>query len=310
MSNILRVACGQLCSSSNLQHNATVVKKLIMRAVQSRVEVLFLPEACDYIAKDAKESMLLALESHQSFIAAIQEELKNVCLKNKHELYVAVGVHEPSHSISQSEKLSRVQNNQLWISPQGKILQRYQKLHLFDINIENGPILKESNSVEPGHAVLNPFPVNEENLLKFKIGFGICYDIRFPELCLRLRKLGANIITYPSAFTTKTGVDHWQALGKARALDSQCFVIMAAQCGEHKTDSNKKRVSYGNSVIFDPWGNVMAQCLKFDDDLELDNEGDYYEMCIADIDMLVAERVRRDMPLMEHRRPDVFGYDV
>lgn len=312
MSNTVRVACGQLCSSSNLLSNANIVKKLIRKAVTAKAKVLFLPEATDYIARDATQSMQLAQSSHEKFISDIQKELKDVYADNGDGLFVAVGVHEPSSStgVNAKENLKKVLNNQLWIDNRGEILHRYQKLHLFDINIENGPILKESNSVEPGSSVLKPFPINTSSLSEFLIGFATCYDIRFPELGLRLRRLGANIITYPSAFTTKTGQAHWELLARARAVDTQCYVIMAAQCGEHNTGGDKKRISYGNSIIIDPWGNKISDCHKYNDDLVVDAEGDYYEMCVADIDLDIVKKTRRDMPLMTHRRPDVFGYEV
>lgn len=324
----LKVAIGQLCSTSSLSINARVVKKLIHKAIEAKAEVLFLPEATDYISRDANHSMALANSTPKEFISVIQAELQKIYNgSDKEGLFVAIGVHEPSQSKSEGSKteLKKVQNNQIWIDNKGEILHRYQKLHLFDINITNGPILKESNSVEPGKEVEPPFPVTAGS--KFNVGFAICYDIRFPELALRLRKLGANIITFPSAFTTKTGEVHWQALGRARAIDSQCFVVMAAQCGEHnvyadlseeerlklpETDQNKKRISYGNSIIFDPWGKILTQCKTYDDDLsgDIDSDGDYYEIAFADLDIDSLENVRKNMPLMDHRRPDVFGYEV
>lgn len=311
MANTIRVACGQLCSSSSLQANARTVKKLITRAVSEKVQVLFLPEAADYIARDASHSMRLAQNSQETFISTIQDELRSIHSKGT-ELYVAVGVHEPSTSagVDATEQLAKVQNNQIWIDNTGSVVHRYQKLHLFDINIENGPILKESNSVEPGREVLAPFPVNTTSLARFQVGFATCYDIRFPELALRLRNLGANIITFPSAFTTRTGESHWELLGRARAVDSQCYVIMAAQCGEHDTGGAKKRVSYGSSIILDPWGTKIAECRKYSDDLDVDADNDYYEMCVAELNLDTVDKVRRDMPIMDHRRPDVFGYEV
>lgn len=327
----LKVACGQFCSSSSLTANARIVVKLIHKAIDQKVQVLFLPEAADYISRDPKHSMKLANFTHRDFISIIQKELKTLHSKDPaNNLYVSVGVHEPSDTESETvNELKKVQNNQIWINAKGEIVHRYQKLHLFDINITNGPILKESNSVEPGNKIVSPFPVFGENeaATGFNIGYAICYDIRFPELCLRLRKLGANVITYPSAFTTKTGEVHWQALGRARAIDSQCYVIMAAQCGEHNVyadlteeeklklpagDQNKKRISYGNSVIFDPWGKLISESKVYDEDLsaDIDSEGDYYELCTADLDLEYVEQIRKNMPLMEHRRPEVFGYEV
>ena len=304
--NALRVACGQMCSSSNIKSNAKIVKKLIDKAISQDVKVLFLPEATDYIAKDSQESMNLAHSVDKDFVSVIQQQLKSLHATGK-DLYVAVGVHQPSDKEpSNPSSTRRVQNNQLWINNEGEILRKYQKVHLFDINIENGPILKESNSVEPGNQIVPPFDISP-NFNQFKLGLSTCYDIRFPEMCLRLRLLGANIIVYPSAFTTKTGAAHWQTLSKARAIDSQCYVINAAQCGKHDTGSSKIRESYGNSLIIDPWGDVIAQCKRFDEERSFDADGDYYELCVADLNARFIESIRKNMPLMDHRRPDVYS---
>lgn len=320
MATTLKIAAGQMCSSSDLSQNARVVKKLLKKAVENNVKVLFLPEAADYLSRDASHSVQLAENSHEKFILVIQHEVKALYESASGPdadkgIFVAVGVHEPAKGENAGKK---VQNNQLWISNKGEILQRYQKLHLFDISITNGPILKESNSVEPGSAILPPFPVNDDKYSKFKVGLAICYDIRFPELSLRLRKLGANILTYPSAFTTKTGEAHWLELGRARAIDSQCYVVMAAQSGEHNVyadsdvpaDGKKKRESYGQSVIIGPWGDVFAKGTTYLERGGVDSDGDYYDLVEAELDLATLEKIRTDLPVFTHRRPEIFGYEV
>lgn len=322
MASSLKIAAGQMCSSSNLSQNARVIKKLLRKAVSANVKVLFLPEATDYISRDATHSVQLADSTHLKFVLAIQEEVKSIYESasgpdSDKGIFVAVGVHEPAKGENSGKK---VQNNQLWISNNGEILHRYQKLHLFDISITNGPILKESNSVEPGSAILPPFPVNENEYLKFNVGLAICYDIRFPELSLRLRKLGANIITYPSAFTTKTGEAHWLELGRARAIDSQCYVVMAAQCGEHDvyadtdespSEGKKKRESYGQSVIIGPWGEILAKAPTYlERGPKVDEDGDYLDLVEAELDLKTLEKIRTDLPVFTHRRPKIFGYEV
>lgn len=314
----LKIAAGQMCSSADLTQNARVVSKLITAAVAQNVKVLFLPEAADYLSRDATHSRELAGRSQTQFIAQIQNLVRRVFELStgpEHDrgIFVAVGVHEPGNSITAE---SKVQNNQLWIDNHGDIVHRYLKLHLFDISITNGPILKESNSVEAGKAILPPFPVNDSTWDRFKVGLAICYDIRFPELSSRLRQLGANILTFPSAFTTKTGEAHWLALGRARAIDSQCYVVMAAQCGRHDVEADlaphertgtTKRESYGQSVIIGPWGDVLAQALAYTDYRAEDEEGDYYELVTAELDADRVEQIRRDLPVFDHRRPEVYG---
>lgn len=321
MSTKVKIAAGQMCSSSDLKANARVVGKLIQKAVAAKAKVLFLPEAADYISRDATHSVQLADTTHENFLQLVQGEVKKVYQEQSSEseadrgIFVAVGVHEPASGDNAGKK---VQNNQVWISNTGEIIHRYQKLHLFDINIPNGPILKESNSVEPGSKILDPFPINTGLFAQFHVGLAICYDIRFPEFSLRLRKLGANIITYPSAFTTRTGEAHWLELARARAIDSQCYVVMAAQCGEHdvyadldeEPEGKKTRVSFGQTVIVGPWGEVLGKATTYLERDFADEDGDYYELVTAEVDVDHVNKIRTDLPVFTHRRPEIFGYEV
>lgn len=280
--------------------------------------MLFLPEAADYISRDAAHSVQLANESKEKFISVLQSHVKKIHENSEGKdedkgIFVAVGVHEPATGENFGKK---VRNNQLWIDNRGDIVHTYQKLHLFDINIPNGPILKELNSVEPGNKILPPFSVNDGEFSDFSVGLAICYDIRFNELALRLRQLGANIITFPSAFTTRTGEAHWLELGKARAIDSQCYVVMAAQCGVHdvyadseeKLDNKKVRVSYGQSVIIGPWGEVIGKGETYTERKE--DVEDYSELVVGEIDLDYVKKIRTDLPVFTHRRPEIFGYEV
>ena len=197
-------------------------------------------------------------------------------------LPINVGIHEPATGGK------RVKNTLIWINEQGFITQRYQKLHLFDVEINDGPILRESKSVEPGSSILPPFPT-----MFGSMGLMICFDLRFPALSARIRDLGAQILTYPSAFTVPTGKVHWEILLRARAIETQSYVIAAAQVGAH----NEKRVSYGHSMIVDPWGTVVSKVGGVE---EWKGEP---EISVGDIDLGGLERVRREMPL--HPRRDI-----
>lgn len=310
----VRIAVGLMCSGSCLRTNARVVNKAIERAIAANARVLFLPEAADYISRNPEHSLQLAERTATDFLKPIQEKIRSYHSPGSVDdgIAVAIGVHEPASCENRGKK---VQNNHLWISNTGEIVQRYQKIHLFDVNIPNGPILKESQSVEPGSKILDPFPMGEDSRLsRFRVGLAICYDIRFPEMASRLRDKGADILTYPSAFTTKTGEAHWKALGRARAIDSQCYVIMAAQCGEHNVladlsppealelDYKKKRESYGQALIVDPWGEIIAEGSNYTDRAAVDEDGDYCEVIVADIEKERLNKIRRDMPVFSHRR--------
>lgn len=302
----LKVGCGQFCASANVSKNFSIIKKLVYKSLNANIKVLFLPEASDYLAKNAQHSFQLSMTSKELLITPLQQEIKKIydsieSLDNDKGIFISLGVHEPDTNSGKTK------NKLLWIDNKGDIVHEYQKIHLFDVNIKNGPILKESNSVLPGKSILSPFSISEK-LGDYKVGLQICYDIRFPELSLKLFKMGANILTFPSAFTVKTGESHWQNLGRTRAIDNQSYVIMAAQCGEHRLIDDKddsgdvtKRVSYGNSIIIDPWGDIVAQGSKYNDSHSHDEDGDYYEMIEAELDLEFIDKIRTNMPLLSHR---------
>lgn len=217
------------------------------------------------------------------FVLGLQQEAL------KYSLPINVGVHEPAAN-------GKVKNTLLWINEKGHIAQRYQKLHLFDVDIKNGPQLKESNNVERGTKILDPFetPVG-------KLGLQICFDMRFPEPGLALRNRGAQIIAYPSAFTIPTGkAGHWEILLRGRAIETQSYIIAAAQVGVH--DDDGKRRSYGHSMIIDPWGKIVAELGGDEGDGSAwKDEG---EIAVAEIDLDYVEKVRAQIPLRQ--RTDVY----
>ncbi|KAH6617521.1 carbon-nitrogen hydrolase [Chaetomium tenue] len=268
-------AIGQLTSTSDLAHNLAQCRILVQQAAQAGAQALFLPEASDYIAASAAESISLAKPVEQSeFVLGLQDEAR------RWKLPIHVGVHEPA---ADGHKLK---NTVLWIDERGEIVHRYQKIHLFDVDIEGGPVLRESESVERGMRIEPPFDTTVG-----KVGSTICFDLRFPEISIALRRLGADIITYPSAFTVPTGKAHWEVLLRARAIETQSYVIAAAQVGNH----NEKRVSYGHSMIVDPWGTVLA---------DLGDAGDGPKIGTAVIDHGLLQKVRTEVPL--RRRTDVY----
>lgn len=306
MSNTLkRVAVAQLCSSADLTKNLKVVKELIFKAIQDKADVVFFPEASDYLSQSPLHSRYLARKSPQ-FIQQLQSAITDLVKENSRNIDVSIGVHLPPTEQDLLDENDRVRNVLLYINHEGKILQEYQKLHLFDVNVPNGPILKESTSVQPGKAIPN---VIESPL--GKLGSAICYDIRFPELSLKLRSMGAEILCFPSAFTIKTGEAHWELLGRARAVDTQCFVLMPGQVGIHDlSDSewekqkhvsaptkNSRRESWGHSMVIDPWGKIMAHA---------DPSIIGPQLIYADLNLESLQEIRNKMPLWNQRRDDLF----
>ena len=159
---------------------------------------------------------------------------------------ITAGVHLPTDSESHVSlsglRLTKCANTAIWINSSGKIEHTYQKMHTFDVNIKGGAMLMESRSTQPGNKIVPPFSTGIG-----KVGLAICYDLRFPEMALQLRRTGADILTYPSAFTTRTGAAHWELLLRSTAVQTQCYVIAAAQVGKH--DEEGKRVSYGHAMV-------------------------------------------------------------
>ncbi|KAF2691032.1 carbon-nitrogen hydrolase, partial [Lentithecium fluviatile CBS 122367] len=277
-------AIGQICSTSSMTHNLTQCRHLVQKASAAGAKALFLPEASDYIGSNASETISLCKPVDKSeFVLGIQDAAR------QHNLPINVGIHEPTPDGR------KVKNTLLWVDEDGKIAQRYQKLHLFDVEIKDGPMLKESNSVERGPRIEEPFLTSLG-----KVGLLICFDLRFPEPSLALRHRGAQILTYPSAFTVPTGKAHWETLLRARAIETQSYVIAAAQSGPHNEE--KTRRSYGHSMIVDPWGKVVAELGG-----EEDRKGrglDVGEVAVAEVDLEYLDKVRREVPLL--RRTDVY----
>ncbi|ODQ64385.1 Nit protein [Nadsonia fulvescens var. elongata DSM 6958] len=286
-------AVGQFCATNNIYSNATVVCDLIQRASAMGAKCLFLPEASDYIAGSSAESLeLVRSPQAREFVERIQEAVRQLP-KNK-SVEVSVGIHEIANTVCVDHDKQRLKNVLLWIDSNGEVKKSYQKVHLFDVDVPNGPILRESLTVEPGTEIVPPI-----DTAIGKVGLAICYDIRFPEMAMRLRSLGAQVLAFPSAFTVRTGMAHWEVLARARAIDNQCYVIMPGLVGKH--DLEGKRQSWGHSIIVDPWGTILAQAPDTDAEPRI---------IVADIDHSVTKKVRENMPLWEQRRPDVFGYQV
>lgn len=202
---------------------------------------------------------------------------ERLCEKaREHGIYIHAG------SITEAlEGEKRSANTSVLISPEGKILAQYSKMHMFDITLADGTPFQESARVKPGDSIVTV----ETELGVF--GFSICYDVRFPELFRLMALRGAQIFFVPASFTMPTGKDHWETLLRARAIENGCYVIAAGQIG-----TKPAYVAYGNSLVADPWGTVIARAK--------DEPGILY----AQIDLDYLEKVRRQIPSLENRRAD------
>ncbi len=176
----------------------------------------------------------------------------------------------------------RLFNTTVVFGRDGGELARYRKIHLFDIVTPDGTGYRESATFAPGESVVTA------GLGTATLGLAICYDLRFPTLFSRLRQAGTDIVALPAAFTTPTGRAHWEVLLRARAIETQCWIVAPATCGSHAGPDGAPRTTFGHSMIVDPWGTVVAR---------LDDAPGW---CGADLDLAISARIRRDMPILEH----------
>ncbi|MEM8862535.1 MAG: carbon-nitrogen hydrolase family protein, partial [Chloroflexota bacterium] len=186
------------------------------------------------------------------------------------------------------EEEQKVGNTTLVYDPQGNLISTYRKIHLFDIDVKGQVSFKESDKFVDGKKMVN-FETEYGSM-----GLTICYDIRFPELYRALTLNGAKVIFHPAAFTLYTGKDHWETLIRARAIENQVYMVSPAQIGTHG-NGNK---CFGSTMIVDPWGTVLARAPEREC------------VVVADIDDAAQEKVRQQLPSLNHRRPDVYMGEV
>lgn len=269
MSSTTLVSVVQMTSTPDVAHNLETAERLVKCAGAQGARLVVLPECFAYLGPDGgQRDVAEQLPEGGPILARCQGWARELGA----ELLLG-GFWETAPG-------GRVYNASVHLASDGSIKNVYRKIHLFDVDLADGTQLKESETVAAGdRPVVSDAPFG-------KLGLSICYDVRFPELYRKLVDGGAVALAVPAAFTLHTGKDHWHVLLRARAIESQCYVLAAAQAGHHYG----KRVSYGHALIVDPWGCVIAQC----------GEGEGVATSIIDPD--VVERVRRQLPSLKHRR--------
>jgi len=265
------VAAVQLSSQSRVGENLATCAELCAAAATRGAKLVVLPENFAFMGPESERSS--HAEVLGDFDAPIQRALAS--LARRHSVFV-VGGGMPERS----ENAERPFNTSIVIDPSGALVGSYRKIHLFDVDLVDGTTLRESASTTSGGA---PAVVR---IADFSVGLSICYDMRFPELYRALVRLGAEILLAPSAFTLHTGKDHWHVLLRARAIESQCYVVAAAQWGKHPLG----RTTYGHALVADPWGTVIAEC----------SDGRGFALATIDAGRLTS--VRASLPSLEHRR--------
>jgi predicted amidohydrolase len=262
-------ACVQLTSQREFEPNIEAVGALVRRARDAGAELIATPEIAGmFEPKRALHLEKARSEADNPFIAACR------ALAAETKAFLLIG------STAVKLDATTLANRSFLIDPAGEIVARYDKIHMFDVDLPNGETYRESALYRPGEeAVIAALPW-------CKLGMTICYDLRFPHLYRALAKAGAVIVTIPSAFTVPTGRAHWHVLMRARAIETGCFVLAPAQWGEHA----EGRKTYGHSLIVAPWGEVLADA------------GEGVGVITAEIDLDRVAEARRMVPSLRHDR--------
>ncbi len=281
MTETLRVACVQVTATTEIARNIALAEPLIREAAGQGTELVCLPEVVNLVQRDRDAQFAEArTEAEEPALAAFR--------KLAAELGVWLHIGSLAVKLETGGKLA---NRGFLVSPDGAIKASYDKIHMFDVDLEDADDqrYRESFSYRPGEeAVLVQSPWGG-------YGMGVCYDVRFPALFRDLTQAGARILTVPACFTRPTGEAHWHVLLRARAIENGCFVIAAAQCGEHEDG----RKTYGHSLIVDPWGTVLADA------------GSEPGVIVADLDLSRVDAVRGMVPSLkngrDYRKPSAFS---
>jgi predicted amidohydrolase len=267
----MRIAIFQMTTGIDPAANAAAIAEMAARAKAQGADMLFTPEMAGYLDRDrTRAAATLRGEADDPVLASVREAAA------RQGLWVHIG----SLPLKDERADGRWANRSFMIDDTGAIRARYDKIHLFDVDLATGESWRESSVYGPGEQVVavdTPWA---------RMGLSVCYDMRFPDLYRSLTNAGATVLLMPAAFTVPTGKAHWHILLRARAIEAGCFVIAAAQVGSHADG----RETYGHSLAIDPWGEVVLDM------------GEEAGLALADIDLSRVEDVRGRVPAIANRR--------
>ena len=271
----MRAALLQLTSSDQPEDNAATVRDMIGRAVADGAEFVLTPEVTNCVSTS---------RTHQKSV--LHPEATDPTLRDlaaaaaRHRIWLLIG----SLALLTDDADGRFANRSFLIGPDGDIRARYDKIHMFDVDVSPEETFRESDGFRPGdRAVLAETPWGN-------LGLTVCYDIRFPALYRRLAQAGADILTVPAAFSPVTGAAHWESLLRARAIETGCFVLAPAQTGTHEACQGKPRTTHGHSMAVAPWGEVLV------------DGGTEPGIVMVDLDPAEVAEARRRVPSLRHDR--------
>ena len=268
---MVKIALFQSQTGIDPAANASRLVDAIGQAAEGGAAMLFTPEMSGLLDRDPERAAHnVRLEENDEVLAAVREAAR------KHGIWVHIG------SLAVRTEGRQLANRAFVIDPRGEVRARYDKIHLFDVDLPTGESWRESAVYKHGSeaVIVDGTPVG-------KLGLTICYDLRFPALFARLAEASADVIAVPAAFTVPTGLAHWEVLLRARAIEAGLFIVAAAQSGHHEDGRN----TYGHSLVVDPWGEVLL-------DMK-DKAG----VAFADIELSRITDVRSRVPALSHRRP-------
>jgi deaminated glutathione amidase len=272
----MRVGAVQLNATEDVDRNLETADRLVRQAGALGAELVVLPEKWSVLGTDEQ-------------MTAGAEPLDGRCISWARATARELGIELVAGSIVERvDGQAKSANTSVHVGADGEVRAVYRKLHMFDVEVD-GDVYAESAHEDAGEEV-----VVSELPGAVKLGMSICYDVRFPELYRMLAVRGAQVLLVPAAFTLATTRDHWEVLLRARAIENQCFVVAPNQIGAHPPGHR----AGGRSLIIDPWGLVLASA------------PDIETAIVADLDFATLESVRRRIPALQHRRPDVYGWKV
>ena len=271
----MRVALAQLRSSDDPAANLPDTERLVREAAAAGAEWVLTPEVTNIVsASRTRQNEVLALEAEDKTLARLTE------VAGELRIWLSIG----SLALLSGDADGRFVNRQFLIGPDGAVVARYDKIHMFDVDLGGEERYRESAGYRPGsEAVLAKMPWG-------KVGLTTCYDMRFPKLYRALAEAGADVLTAPSAFTVPTGQAHWHVLLRARAIETGCYVLAPAQWGRHEAVRGRVRDTYGHSLVVAPWGEVIADA------------GEGVGLVYADLDIQAVRSARRRVPSLSNSR--------
>lgn len=274
----MRVALVQLTVTDDPGENLPVTVDLVRKAAAGGAGFVLTPELTNGLSSSrARQRALFRHEDEDPTLAALRAEARTA------GIWLLIG----SLGLLTGDADGRFANRSFLIGPDGGIVARYDKIHMFDVNVSATEVYRESEGYRPGsRAVLAETPFA-------RVGLSVCYDLRFPALYRRLAQAGAQVLTVPAAFNHITGAAHWEVLLRARAIETGCFVLAPAQTGFHPEREGKGRRTHGHSLAVAPWGEVLADA------------GTEPGVTLVDLDLARVDEARHRIPSLQHDR----GFD-